>query len=571
MNYKKQIAKQLTSIFPEKNNAELFSLLEVPKNTEFGDYAIPLFTFARKEGKNPVQLAKNYAEKYNEITKEDYIATAQAVGPYLNILLNPQHVAKQILNQIYDKPESYGTNNQGEGKTIIVEFSSPNIAKPFGIGHLRSTVIGNSLYQIYKHLGYNTIAINHLGDWGTQFGKLIVAFKKWGDYTKLKTNPIQHLLDIYVQFHNEAEKNDTLNEDARQAFKQLEEGNEEYTQLWKEFKKFSLKKFDEIYKKLGVHFDSLHGESFYNDKMEDAIALVEEKIRTEISEGAKIVDLEKYKMPPVLLLKSDGATTYHTRDLAALLYRLTTYTPEKILYVVGSEQKLHFQQLFKLGELIGLPMEKVKHIDFGLFRFPEGKMSTRKGKIIFLQDVLDKAIKKITSIIAEKNPDLKNKKEVAEQVGIGAIIFGDLINDRTKNVNFDWDTMLSFEGDTGPYVQYTAARAASIIRKLENEKKIKVKRDIDVRVFSTPEEARIIKKLLQYPDILETVIQSNKPHHLSGYVIQLAQLFNQFYYKHHLLSEEEKEMRAHLLLVYAVRKVLQNGLLLLGLKSPNEM
>lgn len=545
--------EQLQNLLQKQTKTDI--QLETPPNPEMGDYAFPCFKLG-----NPKEAAE---ELQKTIQLPDFIESTKVIGPYLNFFLKPQILAQATLTKIHKEQKNYGKSNLGNNKTIVMDFSSPNIAKPFGIGHLRSTVIGRCLYRIHNSLGYNPISVNHLGDWGTQFGKLIVAYKKWGKEEELRKEPIKYLLKLYVKFHDEA--NDELNEEARNIFKKLEDGDKELLEMWQSFKELSLQEFKKIYKLLDIEFNSYHGEAFYNDKMEDAIKTVQDKTKTEISEGALIVNLEKYKMPPVLLRKSNNSTTYHTRDLAAALYRLKKYKAKKLLYIVGMEQKLHFQQLFKLLELIGYK-EIATHIDFGHFRFPEGKMSTRKGQVIFLEDVLNKSIALATKIIEEKNPDLKNKEQVAKMVGIGAIVFADLSNDRVKNINFDWDRMLSFEGETAPYLQYTHARACSILRKVTNHTP-----HVNFNLYTDEKEHQLIKQLYLFPEILEDVLRTYKPHILTHYLITLAQKFNEFYHACPVISDDINQMKARILLVDCTRQVLDNGLHLLGIEAPEEM
>jgi arginyl-tRNA synthetase len=458
----------------------------------------------------------------------------------------------------------FGEQNIGKSKKIVLEFSSPNIAKPFGVGHLRSTVIGNSLAKVFKILNYKVISVNHLGDWGTQFGKLIVAYKKWGKEKELEKDPIKYLLKLYVKFHKELEKNKELQEQARTEFKKLEENNEQSIKLWELFRELSLEEFHRIYGILDVEFDSYHGESFYNNKMKAAIRKLEKKVKTEISEKALVVSLKKHNMPPLILIKSNKSSTYHTRDLAAAFYRLETYKPYKVLYTVGSEHKLHFEQLFLVLNKYGIK-DKLEHIDFGLFKFPEGKMSTRKGNVIFLEEVLNKSIKLASKIIEKKNPKLKNKQEVAKQVGVGAIIFSDLSNDRIKNIDFDWDRMLSFEGETAPYLQYTHARASSILRKANQGVSTKE------LTYGLNEEKEILKLLNKYKETIVKTAKTYKPHHIANYLITLAQAFNEFYHKCPVITEKTSIMKSRLLLVDCVRQTLKNGLGLLGIRAPEEM
>jgi arginyl-tRNA synthetase len=550
---------------------EIDSLLTVPPHEEFGDYSLPCFTLGAAmsaDSSDPKDIAEKIKEELKLLA---FISKVETVGPYVNFFLNNRIVAEETLRRIFREKDDYGRQNIGKGKKIVIDFSSPNIAKPFGIGHLRSTVIGNSLYKIFASLGYTPIGVNHLGDWGTQFGKLIVAYKKWGKKSEQRKDPVKYLLHLYVRFHKEAQHDVALDDLARGEFKKLEEGNKESLKLWQFFRDISLREFQKMYHLLNVVFDSYHGEAFYNSMLDDTIKAVQRKGLATISEGALVVNLDAYGMPPLLLRKSDGTTTYHTRDLAAAFYRLNHYRPEKILYVVGTEQQLHFRQLFKVLELLGKHHEKFVHVNFGLFRFPEGKMSTRKGNIIFLEDVLDKAIALAASIIDEKNPKLRNKKAVARMVGVGAIIFADLSTDRIRDVEFDWNKMLSFEGETAPYIQYTHARACAILRKAQREKKVTVTSDVTFETFNVAEEVAVIKMLYQFPETIVTAAKSYKPHHIAHYVIQLAQAFNEFYHKCPIISDQRHIMNARLLLVDSVRQVLRNGLHLLGIEAPEEM
>ncbi len=541
---------------------EVEMLVGTPPSSDMGDYAFPCF----KLGKNPHQAAEQLKQN---IPLPVFVEKIEVAGPYLNFFLNKPMVAEETLKSIYQQAKHYGATDVGKSKKLVIDFSSPNIAKPFGIGHLRSTVIGNSLVKIFSFLNYKVIGVNHLGDWGTQFGKLIVAYRKWGVKEKLQKEPIKHLLHLYVKFHEEAEKNDDFNELARAEFKKLEDGDKDALALWEAFRELSLQEFQKMYTLLQVSFDSYQGEAFYNTLLNSTVSEMEanRKVPTRISEGALIVDLEKYGLAPVLLRKSNGSTTYHTRDIAAALYRVKKYKPEKILYVVGMEQKLHFQQLFKVLELAGLPAEKFVHVDFGLFRFPEGKMSTRKGNVIFLEEVLDKAIAHVAEIIREKNPTLPDKQGVARAVGVGAIIFADLNSDRTRNIDFDWDRMLSFDGETGPYLQYTHARICSILRKSDIQPSLHV----SYAALNTPEEARIISLLSAFPSVVLLTAHHYKPHHVAQYLLSLAQVFNEFYHKHKVISPDKEVSKARILLVDSVRQVLRNGLFLLGLQAVERM
>ncbi len=561
MDFREQIIDLLVKE-TKLSSSDVEHMLSVPPNPAMGDYAFPCFRF----GKNPKEAAEKLQK---QIKLPPFLFKIEVAGPYLNFFLHPLLLAESTLTAILSEREEYGHQDLGTGKKIVIDFSSPNIAKPFGIGHLRSTVIGNSLCKIYRFLGYEVIGINHLGDWGTQFGKLIVAYHKWGKEKELKKEPIKHLLKLYVKFHEEAERDGSLDDQARLEFKKLEDGDKQSLALWKVFKDLSLAEFQRIYGLLNVSFDSLNGEAFYNTVIEGTLKELQKAVPTEMSEGALIVNLKKYNLPPLLLRKSNESTTYHTRDIAAALYRLRTYHPEKVIYVVGSEQKLHFQQLFTVLKLGGWNNDNFVHVDFGLFRFPEGKMSTRKGRVIFLEDVLEKAISQAEKIIEEKNPSLANKKEVAKVVGVGAIIFGDLSSDRIRDVDFDWNRMLSFEGETGPYLQYTHARACSILRKAGLKKKKSAK--ISFKLLSSAQELALVKDLSLFPNILVTAAQSYKPHHVAQYLIRLAQKFNDFYHSCQVISEDKELMAARLALVDAVRQVLANGLGCLGIEALEEM
>jgi arginyl-tRNA synthetase len=555
MNFEKNLATIL------RNKTKLKEIrLEIPSNPELGDFAFPCF----KLGKDPINEARKLNKK---IGNPIYLSKIEQKGPYLNFFIKPEILIKETLTKITKEKKKYGSTNFGKGKKIVMDYSHPNIAKPFGIGHLRSTVIGNSIYNILKFVGYEPISVNHLGDWGTQFGKLIVAYNMWGNKKELEKDPIKHLLKLYVRFHKEEEKDETLLENGRAEFKKLEDGNKETLKLWKNFKELSMKEFKRIYTLLNVKFDDYTGESFYVKNIDQTIKTINKKIKTEISEGALIIDLKKYNMPPIILKKSNDSSTYHSRDLTAIIYRSKRYNPEKILYVVGSEHKLYFNQLFKAAKLANLTKSELKHIDFGLIRFPEGKMSTRKGNVIFLEDVLNKSINLAKKIIEKKNPKLKNKQEIAKTIGIGAIIFGDLSNDRTRNINFDWEKILSFEGETAPYIQYTRVRINSIL----NKSSTRINKQPKLELLNKSEEIDLIKKLYNFPKVILSVAETGKPHHLSNYLIKLSQKFNEYYHKHKVLSENKEEMHARLILIKSVNQVLENGLVLLGIDSPKEM
>jgi arginyl-tRNA synthetase len=454
------------------------------------------------------------------------------------------------------------------GKTVVVDYSSPNIAKPFGVGHLRSTVIGNALYRIYDHLGYRVMRINHLGDWGTQFGKLIVAFKRWGNEMDLTTHAIQTLYDLYVRFHTEVDTHPELDDEARDWFKRLEDGDPEARAIWQRFRDLSLREFARIYERLGISFDSQAGESFYEPYLDQTIERIRQAGLVSISDEALIVDLGPYKMPPCLLRKKDEATLYATRDLAAAMYRHETYGFLKMLYVVGADQRLHFQQVFKVLELMGFPWAKdCVHVDFGLIRFHDEKMGTRRGNIIFLEDVLDRAVELAEHIVHEKNPELPNKRQVAEAVGIGAVIFTDLSTRRVKDVNFEWEKVLTFEGETGPYVQYTHARACSVLRKADQA----LSAAVDYCHLTQDEAFDIVRLLADYPVVLQRAAENYEPFFVTDYLLTLSERFNKYYHNYRILTDDAAVREARLGLVKGVQIVLESGLTLLGIQAPEEM
>ena len=544
---------------------ELENLVEVPPDEKLGDYAFPCFVLSKKLKKAPGKIAEELAQKLKatELIEEIY-----SIGPYINFKVNKTKLAEFVLTEIFDNGESYGPDEIGKGKTILIDFSSPNIAKPFGIGHLRTTMIGNALYHIYKKLGFNVIRINHLGDWGTQFGKVILAYKMWGDEQEFLKDPIATLYDLYVRFHKEEEKDPKLEEEARAWFKRLEDQDKEATELWEKFRECSLKEFDRVYQMLGIEFDAFAGESFYNKYMDQTIEEIKAKGLAEISQDALIVNLEKFDLPPCLLKKKDEATLYATRDIAAAIYRYNTYHFYKNLYVVGTAQKLHFQQVFKVLELMGYTWAKdCVHVDFGWIKFKQEMMSSRKGNIVLLEDVLNKSIQLARKIIEEKNPDLENKDKVAYDVGIGAVIFADLSTRRNKDIDFDWDQALSFDGETGPYVQYTHARLCSLIRKYGKT----IKKDVDHQIFSTEEEARLIKLLEDYPRKIKQSADTYEPSIICSYLIDVCSSFNRFYQKQRIITEDLRSTQARMLLAKGIQTVLKNGLSILGIKVPERM
>ena len=539
--------------------------LEVPPNPDLGDFAFPCFQLAKIQKKAPIMIAQSLAV---ELPKIEGISEIKANGPYVNFFLDKKSLMKETLLQISKEKSKYGESTIGKEKTVVIDYSSPNIAKPFGIAHIRSTVIGNSLYKIHSALGYKVVRVNHLGDWGTQFGKLMVAYRKWGDEKKLEKEGICHLVDIYVKFGEEAEIDTKLEDEARTWFKRLEDGDKEAVELWELFREMSLLEFKRYYKRLDIEFDSYHGEAFYNDKLDKTIKEVQSKAKTEIDDGALIVKLpqsDKEEIPPILLRKSDGASTYHTRDLAAALYRLKEYKPNKVVYVVGAPQQLHFKQLFAVLEMMGIDKDKFVHVPFGNMTYEGQMMSTRTGNFVLLEEVLDQSIALALKTIEERNSSLKNKKDVAEIVGIGAIIFGDLVNDRVRDVDFTWEKALDFEGETGPYLQYTHARISSLLRKADQ----KISAKIDFNLLNS--EAELVKQLEKFNSVIIHSLDNYKPHIIARYLLDTAQMFNSYYQNNPVLNQEKDLRNARLLVVYSVGQVLKNGLNLLGLCAPEEM
>ena len=490
------------------------------------------------------------------------------MGVYVNFFVNKTQLAKTVINNVLTQKNDYGKSKIGEGKNIIVEFSSPNIAKPFHIGHIRTTVIGNAIYKLYASQGYNTIRINHLGDYGTQFGKLIVAFKKWGDKETVEKNPIKELLALYVKFHEVAKEQPELEEEARAWFVKLENGDEEAKELWTWFRDESLKEFDKVYKLMDIEFDSFAGESFYTDKMDAVIQELEEKHLLKESRGAKIVDLEEYGMPPALIQKNDGSTLYMTRDLAAAIYRKKTYDFDKCIYVVASQQNLHFQQWFKVIELMGYDWyDKLEHVNFGMVSLEDGTLSTRNGRVVFLEDVLNQAIQKTREIIESKNPDIENLDQTVKDVGVGAVIFQELSNSRIKDYVFSWDKTLSFDGETGPYVQYTHARCCSVLRKAGEE----VTADINYDLLSDEDSSEVLKLIGDFNKNILVALRKSEPHIITRFVLDLAQAFNKFYHDNPILVDDAEVRKARLALVEATRQTIKNGLALLGMHAPERM
>ncbi|AYD40380.1 arginine--tRNA ligase [Clostridium fermenticellae] len=563
MNYKKLVAEKIKE-YIDLDLGNIEKLIEIPPKSDMGDYAFPCFQLAKVLKKAPNVIASELEQKIN---KADFEKVTTA-GPYLNFFMDKALFNKNTIEDILSEKDKYGSSKVGEGKNICVEFSSPNIAKPFHVGHLFSTSIGNSLYKILSFEGYNCVRINHLGDWGTQFGKLISAYKRWCDKEALKKEPIKELLRIYVKFHEEAEKDPSLEDEGRMYFKKLEDGAEEETKLWQEFKDLSLKEFKKLYDLLNVEFDSYAGESFYSDKMDAIIDDIDKKGLLVESNGAKVVMLDDYNIPPCIIKKSDGATIYATRDLAAATYRKKTYDFYKSLYVVGMDQSLHFRQVFTTLKLMGNKWaDDCKHIGFGLVRFEDKKLSTRKGDVIFLDELLNESIEKTLEIINEKNPNLENKNEVAKKIGIGAVIFTYLKNNREKDIVFNWNDMLSFDGETGPYVQYSYARGKSILRKVNN-----MDSKPDYGKLNSKEEFELVKTLEGFNKAIMNSIAKLEPYIVTRYAIGVAKDFNKFYNSHNILNQEDENLKAaRIKLVEATCQVLKNALGLLGIEVVEKM
>ncbi|UNC90636.1 arginine--tRNA ligase [Candidatus Contubernalis alkaliaceticus] len=567
-NFKKEIIAVLKPLV-QLSEKELEQQIAVPPEHKMGNYSFPCFILSKAWKRSPQEISAVLSEKVTEkMERGSWIKEVRSVGPYLNFFCDREKLAEETLQGIFHSKEKYGYCEEGRGKNVVIDFSAPNIAKPFGIGHLRSTVIGSSLYRLYKALGYNCVGINHLGDWGTQFGKLMVAYRLWGSEDSIKKDPITYLYELYVKFHKEADEDPLLEEEGRKWFKKLEDGEEEAVNLWSNFRELSLREFNRIYKRLDITFDAEQGESFYNEMLSTTIDdLTEHKLTLE-SEGALIVDLEPFGMPPCLLRKKDGATLYATRDLCAAIYRYQKHQFHRLIYVVGAAQSLHFQQFFKVLELMEFPWaQRCVHVPFGLIKFKEGKMSTRMGNLIFLEDVIDKAVELAKQIIEEKNPNLQNKEQVAEMIGIGAIIFGDLSNDRIKDIDFDWDKVLDFSGETSPYIQYSHARICSILRK----EKVSISNEINFSLLQTEEEQNLILGLARFSENIKKAAEIYKPSILARYLIELTRDFNIFYHRCPVLTAEDGLREARLLLVDGVRQILVNGLYLLGIKAPSEM
>ncbi len=570
-NFKKIIALEISKII-NLNEEELEKYIEIPKASNNGDYAFPCFSLAKELKKAPNIIASEIKVKIEEqIENIKEIEKVEISGGYLNFYIEKESLALEVLKEI-DKKEDYGKSNIGNGKNIVIDYSAPNIAKPFHIGHLRSTVIGAALYNIYKKLGYNTIGINHLGDYGTQFGKLIEGYKLWGKEYNIEQDPINELTKIYIRINNLCKEDENVLKECRNNFKKLEDGDKYCIEIWERFRNLSLQEFKKVYDLLGSKFDSWNGEAFYSDKMQEIIEILEKSGRLEESQGAKIIDLEKEGInTPCIIVKSNSSTTYATRDLAAILYRARNYDFDKALYVTSYEQVLHFKQVFEVAKLLGLDEKYTKgleHVSFGMVLLPTGKMSTREGNVIKLEDLLNESIERAKKIIEQKNPQLENKDDVAKKVGIGAIIFNDLSNSRVKDEIFDWDTILNFQGETGPYIQYTYVRTKSILDKAE---KLPELEEIKVSILTDSYSQKILKMIYNFKDILIQVTEKNEPSILSRYLIEISKAYSSFYNENKIIGEDIEIQNARIYLTYAVGKVLKSGANLLGIDMPNKM
>lgn len=562
MNNKELIASELAKVIDSLDQDAILNLLEQPKSSDLGDIAFPAFSLAKVERKAPQAIAADIAEKIDQSAFEKVVAT----GPYVNFFLDKSKISDQVIKSVIEAGADYGQQDEGHGQNITIDLSSPNIAKPFSVGHLRSTVIGDALSNIFRKMGYNTIKINHLGDWGKQFGLLMVAYKKWGSKEAVEANPIDELLKLYVRINAEIENDPELDDEGRLWFKKLEDGDPEATELWQWFRDESLVEFNRIYKLLGVEFDSLNGEAFYNDKMDEGVQILEDKGLLKESKGASIVELDDVNLPPAMIKKSDGATLYITRDIATAIYRARTYNFVKNIYAVGQEQSNHFRQLKAVLKKMGFDWsDDMVHVDFGLVTKNRQKLSTRKGNIILLEPTLQEAISRAKAQIEEKNPDLENKEEVAHAVGVGAVKFYDLKTDRRNGYDFDLEAMVSFEGETGPYVQYAYARIQSILRKANFTPSTDATYSL-----SDPESWEIIKLLQDFSRVVKRAAENYDPSLIAKYAINLAQAFNK-YYAHTRILDESPERESRLALSYSTAVVLKEALRLLGVDAPEKM
>ena len=572
IDFKKEIAEIIAKNLEGLTEDEIKSMIEIPQDQSMGDYAFPCFRLAKTMRKAPNLIAAELAEK---LQGEHLFSEVSPVNAYVNMFVSREEMMKSTVSEVLEEKENFGRSDIGGNKKVIVEFSSPNIAKPFHIGHIRSTVIGNSLSKIYDALGYDVFKINHLGDYGTQFGKMICAYRRWGNREDVINSPIKTLLGYYTKFHVEVEEHPELEDEARAIFTKLEQGSKEEVELWQWFREESLKEFQRVYDMLGIEFDSYNGESFYSDKMPRFEKELSDKGLLHESNGAQVVDLEEYKLGTALIKKSDGSSLYITRDIAAAVYRKENYDFYKNIYVVATQQNLHFQQLFKILELMGYDWaNQCVHVPFGMVRLEEGTMSTRHGRVVFLEDVLNGAIEKTREIIEEKNPNIENLEEITSQVGIGAVVFNELSNNRIKDYTFKWDQILNFDGETGPYVQYTHARCASLLRKAGEDIVAKAQdpKNVDFALLSKSDSAYELTKLIYaFPGVVEQAGEKYEPSIITRHIIDIAQCFNKFYHDEHIIVDDEVEKTSKIALVIATKRVIATGIGLLGMKAPERM
>ncbi len=564
MDFAQEIASALSQALDMDQN-DIVNMLETPPQRDMGDFAFPCFKLAARLRKAPPLIAKELAEK---LTAPGFVSSVQVVGAYLNFFVDKATYAKSALEAVRKEGARYGGSDEGTGKTVCIDYSSINIAKPFHIGHLSTTVIGHALYRIYKHLGYRCVGINHLGDWGTQFGKLIVAFKRWGSREQIECEAVAGLTKLYVRFHDEAEKDESLEDEARAWFKKIEDGDEEALSLFNWFKDLTMRDVARVYDLLGVTFDSYAGESFYNDKTGAVVEELKAKGLLAESEGASVVNLDEYSMPPCMIIKKDGATLYATRDIAAALYRKKEYDFTRCLYVVAYQQNLHFAQWFRVIEKMGYPWySELEHVAFGMVSMEEGTLSTRKGRVVLLEDVLRQSIEKARAIIEEKSPDLSDKDGAARTVGVGAVVFGALINNRIKDIVFSYDRALNFDGETAPYVQYTHARCCSVMRKSGSG----ATSTVDYSLLADDDAQEVVKQIAAFPEMVQEACRRNEPSLVARHVVDTAQAFNKFYYDCRILEEDEAVRNARLMLTDCTRQVIETGLNLMGITAPERM
>ena len=567
IDYNELIAEKIANAINLDKN-EIKQYIEIPPQSDMGDFAFPCFKLAKTLRKSPVQIADDIKEK---ISEDEYIKKIETKSGYLNFYINNTKLVEEVLEEINNHENDFGKSNEGTGKTVLIDYSAPNIAKPFHVGHLRTTLIGNALYKIYKYLGYNTIGINHLGDYGTQFGKMIEAYKMWGSEYDLSEDAINKMVDMYVRINNLCKEDEEVLERCRENFRLLEKGDKYCTELWEHFKEISLKEFDKIYDILGVKFDSLNGEAFYADKTDEVVEMLKEKGKLTESEGAEIVDLTDEGIEtPCIIKKANGSTIYATRDLAAILYRARTYDFDKCLYVVAYEQNLHFKQIFAVAKYLvdEKYVKGLKHVSYGMVQLPTGRMSTRLGNVVKIEDLITETIEKAKEIITTKNPELENKDEVAKKVGIAAIIFNTLSTTNNKDQIFDWNTALNFQGETGPYIQYTYVRTKSVLEKVG---KIPTVSEVDFSTLTDDSSIKVLKSLYAFKETLEMTVEKNEPAILARYLIEVSQNYSNFYNDNKVLVEDEKVKNSRAYLTYAVGTVLKTGASLLGIQMPDKM